>query len=68
MHIKEVTCPRCGAKVIVDGGLFEIGVVQVRCSNCAHYFLPAGSPRSKTIGEVTNSNVEITIWEPEEKE
>ncbi len=66
MHIKEVTCPRCGAKLIVDGGLFEIGTIRVRCTSCSQYFEPADSPRSKTIAEVTNSNVEVTIWEPEE--
>jgi transposase-like protein len=66
MHIKQVTCPRCGALSIVDGGLFEIGSVRLKCTNCAFYFEPAGSPRSKTIAEVTNANVEVTIWEPED--
>jgi transposase-like protein len=66
MHVKEVHCPTCGALLVVDGGLFEIGTVRLRCSACAHYFLPANSPGSKTVPEVTNANVEITIWEPEE--
>jgi predicted Zn finger-like uncharacterized protein len=66
VHIKEVRCPECGAVLVVDGGLFEIGSVRLRCSTCAHYFLPADSPGSKTVREVTNAGVEVTIWEPEE--
>ena len=66
MHIKEVTCPRCGVKLIVDGGLYEIGTIRLRCTNCGLYFEPPGSPRSKSVAEVTNSNVEVSIWEPEE--
>jgi transposase-like protein len=66
MHIKEVTCPRCGELSIVDGGLFEIGIIRLRCTHCGFYFEPADSPRSKTVEEVTNANVEITIWEPED--
>jgi 5-carboxymethyl-2-hydroxymuconate isomerase len=66
MHIKEVRCPECGTLLVVDGGLFEIGSVRLRCSNCAHYFLPTGSPGSTTVADVTNASVEITIWEPAE--
>jgi transposase-like protein len=66
MHIKEVACPRCGKTSVVDGGLFEIGSVRLRCTNCGFYFEPADSPRSKTVAQVTNANVEVTIWEPEE--
>jgi transposase-like protein len=66
MHIKEVGCPACGARLVVDGGLFEIGSVRLRCSTCAHYFLAEGSPGSKTVDGVTNASVPITIWEPED--
>ncbi|HEX2154611.1 MAG TPA: hypothetical protein VHL52_11605 [Acidimicrobiia bacterium] len=64
MHIKEAVCPRCANVVIVDGGLHDIGTVRLRCTACYQYFLPPDSPRSKTIGEVTNASVEIRIWEP----
>jgi predicted Zn finger-like uncharacterized protein len=66
VHIKEVHCPECGARLVVDGGLFEIGSVRLRCTTCSHYFLPDDSPGSKTVGEVTNASVVITIWEPDE--
>lgn len=65
MHIKEVVCPRCAHLTVVDGGLFEIGTVRLRCTNCGFYFVPADSPRSKTVAQVTNASVEVTIWEPE---
>jgi transposase-like protein len=66
MHIQEVTCPRCGNISVVDGGLYEIGTIRLRCTHCGFYFEPHDSPRSKTVAQVTNANVAITIWEPEE--
>jgi transposase-like protein len=66
MHIKEVTCPRCRKISVVDGGLYEIGTIRLRCTHCGFYFEPPDSPRSKTVAQVTNANVAITIWEPEE--
>lgn len=68
MHIREVTCPQCDSGLVVDGSLFEIGTVRLRCSNCARYFLPTDSPHLKTIEEATNASVNITIWEPGEAE
>jgi len=65
MYIREVECPQCSARVILDGAVWEIGTVRMRCPTCAHYFLPPGSPRSRTIESVTNASVSITIWEPE---
>jgi predicted Zn finger-like uncharacterized protein len=66
MRIRDVTCPRCGAHHIVDSGLFDIGTVRVRCPECSHYFHPSGSPATRTVEDVTNANVTISIWEPEE--
>lgn len=65
MHIKNTECPRCGAQLVVDGGLWEIGTVRLRCPRCAHYFLPERSPGSKTVETVANTSVPIEIWEPE---
>ena len=65
MYIKEQTCPRCSAHFVVDGALFDIGTVRLRCQACAPMFLPEGSPRSRTVESVTNANVDIEIWEPE---
>lgn len=66
MHIKEAVCPRCASLVVVDGGLYDIGSIRLRCPSCHNYFLPPDSPRSKTIREVTNASVEIRIWEPKD--
>ena len=66
MYIKELACPRCQGKVVVDGALWEIGTVRLRCSNCGHLFLPPGSPHSRTLEAVANANVPIEIWEPGE--
>lgn len=66
MHIKNSQCPRCGASVVVDGGLYDIGTVRLRCPTCAHYFLPEGSPQSRTVQQVANTSVNVTIWEPED--
>lgn len=65
MHIKEAPCGQCGTVVIVDGLLFDVGTVRVRCPGCGAYFLPPGSSRSVTIREATNASVDIEIWEPE---
>lgn len=65
MHIKEAPCQQCGTVVIVDGGLFDIGTVRVRCPGCEAYFLPPGSNRSKTVREAANAAVEVEVWEPE---
>jgi hypothetical protein len=62
LYIKETTCPTCHVKVVVDGALWEIGNVRLRCPN-GHMFLPEGSSRSRTIESVANANVPITIWE-----
>lgn len=66
MYIKELTCPRCRGKVVVDGALWEIGTVRLRCPNCGNRFLPPGSPRSRSVEAVANANVPIEIWESEE--
>lgn len=67
MYIKELSCPKCGRRFVVDGALWEIGTVRVRCIRCAHMFLPEGSPRSKAVETVVNASVPIEIWEPEEQ-
>ena len=66
MHIKNVACPACTGLVVVDGGLYDIGHVRLRCPHCGHRFLPPDSPGTKTVREITNADVEIQIWEPEE--
>jgi DNA-directed RNA polymerase subunit RPC12/RpoP len=65
MYIKELACPRCDSKVVVDGALWEIGTVRLRCPRCLHRFLPEGSPCSRTVGSVANASVPVTIWEDE---
>jgi hypothetical protein len=65
MYIKEVACPVCTAKVVVDGALWEIGTVRLRCPQGAHMFLPTGSPQSRTVESVTGANVPITVWDTE---
>ncbi len=67
MHIELLTCPMCEGRFVVDGSLWEIGTVRLRCAHCAHMFLPEGSPRTRTVEKVTNSSVAIEIWEPEEE-
>lgn len=67
MYIKQLTCPACAEHFVVDGALWEIGTVRVRCVACAHMFLPEDSPRSRTVEQVTNASVPIEIWEPEGK-
>jgi len=66
MYIKDVRCPRCGARCVVDGALWEVGTVRLRCPSCGHYFLPSGSPQSTTVQSVANASVDIEVWEPEE--
>ena len=65
MYIKEVACPICHAKVVVDGALWEIGTVRLRCPRGKHMFLPANSPQSRTVESVANANVPIEIWDTE---
>lgn len=65
MYIKEVVCPVCEAKVVVDGALWEIGTVRLRCATHGHMFLPAGSPRTRTVEAVANASVPIAIWDSE---
>jgi predicted Zn finger-like uncharacterized protein len=65
MYIRELPCPLCQSKIVVDGALWEIGTVRLRCPKCAHLFLPPNSPRSRTVEEVANASVPISIWEPE---
>ena len=65
MYIRQMQCPRCAVRFVVDGALWEIGTVRVRCTGCGHLFLPEGSPHSKSVEAVTNANVSIEIWEPE---
>ena len=67
MYIREVQCPACKARFVVDGALWEIGTVRVRCVHCSHMFLPEGSPRSRSIESVANASVSIEIWDPEEE-
>ena len=67
MQLSTVTCPQCGTAFVVDTGLFDIGTVRLRCTACAHYFLPEASPRSRTVEDVCNASVSIAIWEPEEE-
>lgn len=66
MYIKELACPRCQGKVVVDGALWEVGTVRLRCPKCAHLFFPPQSPGSRTVEEVANASVPIQIWELEE--
>jgi hypothetical protein len=63
MYIKELACPICKAKVVVDGALWEIGTVRLRCPQGGHMFLPEGSPRSRTVESVANANVPIKVWD-----
>jgi len=65
MYIKEIACPVCTAKVVVDGALWEIGTVRLRCPQGGHMFLPTGSPQSRTVESVANANVPITVWDTE---
>ena len=65
MYIKEVACPVCAEKVVVDGALWEVGTVRLRCPLGGHMFLATGSPRSRTLESVANANVPITVWETE---
>jgi len=65
--MKELCCPKCGRRFVVDGALWEVGTVRVRCTECAHMSLPEGSPRTKSVESVVNSSVPIEIWEPEEE-
>lgn len=65
MLINEVVCPSCGQQFIVDRALWEIGTVRLRCGKCETYFLPQGSPKSRTVESATRSSVPIKIWEPE---
>jgi hypothetical protein len=51
---------------VVDGGLFDIGHVPLRCPFCHHQFVPRDSPGTRTVRDVTNASVEIRIWEPED--
>lgn len=64
MRIRNIACPECKSEHVVDSGLYAIGSVRVRCVSCGHYFLPAGSPCDRTVEEVTNASVPVTIWEP----
>jgi predicted Zn finger-like uncharacterized protein len=66
MYIKELRCPECERRFVVDGALWEIGTVRVRCTACAHLFLPPGSPHSRSVEHVANASVPIAIWEPDE--
>jgi predicted Zn finger-like uncharacterized protein len=52
MQLSTVTCPECATTFVVDTGLFDIGTVRLRCTTCAHYFLPEASPRSRTVENV----------------
>jgi hypothetical protein len=65
LYIKEVACPICHAQVVVDGALWEIGTVRLRCPTGAHMFLPTGSPQSRTVESVANANVPIAVWDTE---
>lgn len=65
MYIKEVACPVCASKVVVDGALWEVGTVRLRCPQGGHMFLPVGSPQSRTVESVANVNVPITVWDTE---
>jgi predicted Zn finger-like uncharacterized protein len=66
MRLLNVTCPECENEHVVDSGLYAIGTVRLRCVSCGHYFLPPGSPHDRTVEQVTNASVPITIWEPGE--
>ncbi|WP_420874260.1 MJ0042-type zinc finger domain-containing protein [Nocardia gipuzkoensis] len=64
MRATQTSCPRCGAALLVDTSLFGIGTVRLRCGQCTHYFLPAGSPHDIDVQRATNANVPIDVWEP----
>ena len=64
MYIKELACPKCRVRFVVDGALWEIGTVRVRCTGCGHMFLPDGSPQSTDVVTVTNASIPIEVWEP----
>ncbi len=66
MHIKNADCPNCTRVFVVDGGLFDIGHVPLRCPFCHYQFVPRDSPGTRTVRDVTNASVEIRIWEPED--
>jgi transposase-like protein len=66
MRIRNISCPECQHKHVVDSGLYSIGSVRLRCVSCGKYFLPPGSPADRTVEDVTNASVPITIWEPGE--
>lgn len=66
MYLREVRCPRCEGRFVVDGSLWDAGVVRLRCPSCSHYFLPDGSPRNRSVRAVAGASVDIEIWEPEE--
>lgn len=66
MRIRNIACPECHNKQAVDAGLYSIGSVRLRCVSCGTYFLPPGSPADRTVEEVTNASVPITVWEPGE--
>ena len=65
MYLKRLTCPVCGDRFVVDGSLWEIGTVRVRCTKYAHMFVPEGSPHTRSVEQVANASVPIEIWEPE---
>ena len=64
MRMREEECPDCGARNIVDSGMCDIGTVRIRCVGCTGYFLPSVSSGNRTIENVTNAGVPITVWEP----
>ena len=65
MLIEKAACPACGAAFIVDQKLWNVGTVRLRCIQCQHYFLPAGSPKSLTVEQAANAAVPIRVWESE---
>jgi ribosomal protein S27E len=66
MRLLNIACPECQHEHVVDSGLYAIGSVRLRCVSCGKYFLPPGSPHDRTVEQVTNASVAITIWEPAE--
>jgi transposase-like protein len=65
MLINDVQCPFCSQHFIVDRSLWEVGTVRLRCVSCQKYFLPADSPKSRSLQSAAGASVPILIREPD---
>jgi predicted Zn finger-like uncharacterized protein len=63
MHIQNATCPKCGARFIVDQKLWDVGTVKLRCIGCGHRFVPPASAKSLSVEQATNAAVPVKVWD-----